>query len=181
MKYKFLYILMLAHLCSATTFAQDKDPWVGTWTSQRYESMDWDNSPKDEDGTYSKVNYAYYKKVFRITKDNDGYFVRGKVINVNNPNDCGYMPRFTVEEINGNTMYLRSAVKKDPWEESGRITEYHDYIYYHKLTLNNGVLHYSLYNMVINKYDRNMRYIGTTDKGTFKMDGDELDCFNDDW
>ena len=86
--------------------------------------------------------------------------------------------------MSGNTMWLESYIKKEPFRVNGVIDEYSDITYYYKLTLNNGTLHYSFYKYHSVDYDRNMRYKGESDYDAsvlFRSIGSELDLFNDDW
>ena len=75
---KYLLITLLSWFCFSIIMAQDSDPWVGTWTSESYTDMDWENSPKNSEGTYLQIINTQYKLVIRITKTNDKYNVRIK-------------------------------------------------------------------------------------------------------
>jgi len=171
-------------LCSVLAMAQEQDPWVGTWTSESYTDMDWENSPKDSEGTYTEIINTDYKLVIRITKNGDQYNVRAKTIKVKDPTYSKYHSPLIVKRFEGNTMWLESYVKKDPFTVNNGngwiIDSYSDITYYIKLTINNGVLHYSFYQMYTVKYDRNMNYKGEKDIKPSSRSS-ELDLFNDDW
>lgn len=175
-----ILLVFLLWITVIDAVAQEQDPWVGTWTSESYVKTDWKDSPKDSDGTYLNLVKADYKDVFRITKSEEGYLVRGKTIKVSDPNDVSYHRSYIVTSIEGNTMHLRSFVKKEPFYVNGKIDEYSDITYYYQMTLKNGVLHYSYYRFDSENYDKNMNYKG---KESFSNDlpGKELDCYNDDW
>jgi hypothetical protein len=168
-----------------TAMAQEQDPWVGTWTSESYTDMDWENSPKDSEGTYMEIIKTDYKIVIRITKNGDQYNVRAKTIKVKDPTYSSYHRPLTVKRIEGNTMWLESYVKKNPFTvkngNSWIIDSYSDITAYKKMTINNGVLHYSYYKMYSVKYDRNMNYKGETTTNVSDWPGNDLDLFNDDW
>ena len=180
-----LFILAIVALLSILSFAQDHDPWVGTWTSESYRDMDWEKSPKDSEGTYQEIINSDYKLVIRITKNGDQYNVRAKTIKVNDPNYSLYHRPFTIKRKVGNTMWLESYVKKDPFTvDYGNgpfIESYSDNTYYYKLTLNNGVLHYSYYKVYSIEYDRNMNYKGEETLNASDLRGSNLDLFCDDW
>lgn len=180
---KNIVISVLALLCLTTAMAQEQDPWVGTWTSESYTDMDWENSPKDSEGTFTEIINTDYKLVIRITKSGDQYNVRAKTIKVKDPNYSSFHKPFTIKRISGNTMWLESYLKKDPFRVNGVIDEYSDITYYYKLTLKDGTLHYSFYKYHSVDYDRNMRYKGEEDynASVYSPRGSELDLFNDDW
>lgn len=184
---KNIVISVLALLCLTTAMAQEQDPWVGTWTSESYTDMDWENSPKDSEGTSTEIINTDYKLVIRITKSGDQYNVRAKTIKVKDPNYSSYHKPFTIKRISGNTMWLESYVKKLPFTvDYGKgpfVESYSDNTYYYKLTLNNGILHYSFYKYHSVDYDKNMRYKGEEDydASVYSPRGSELDLFNDDW
>jgi len=48
--------------------AQSQDPWVGTWTSESYTDMDWENSPKDSDGSYKEIVKTDYNLSSELQK-----------------------------------------------------------------------------------------------------------------
>lgn len=158
--------------------SQDIDPWVGTWTSEAYRSMDWENKSDD-------LVYADYKLVIRITKNGNQYLVRGKTIKVKDPSYSSYHRPYTVTWIEGNTMWLQSFIEKDPFTvdygDGPFVESYSDNTYYYKLTLNNGTLHYSYYKVHSVEYDRNMNYVDERSLTTKDVHGSELDLFNDDW
>lgn len=163
------------------SYAQSSDPWIGTWTSESYRDTDWDNSPKDSEGTYTDIIEADYKVVVRITKVGDQYTVRAKIIKVNDPNYSNYHYPLEVKRIEGNTMWLESFVSKKPFTVNGKIDEYSDITYYYKLTLNNGVLHYLYYKCHSVDYDRRMNYRGQNEWDVSTRTGNNLQMFNDDW
>lgn len=162
--------------------AQIQDPWVGTWTSESYTDMDWENSPKDSDGSYKEIVKTDYKLVIRITKSGDQYNFRAKTIKVKDTSYSKYHKSYTITQIAGNCMWLEQYVKKEPFRSNGQIEEYSDLTYYYKLTLNNGTLHYSFYKYHSINYDRDMNYKGEEDYNASLFGrGTELDLFNDDW
>lgn len=181
---RFLLTLIVATF-SLTCVAQDQDPWVGTWTSESYTDMDWENSPSE--GTLTEIINTDYKLVIRITKSGEQYNVRAKTIKVKDPNYSSYHKPFTIKGMSGNTMWLESYVKKLPFTvDYGKgpfVESYSDNTYYYKLTLNNGTLHYSFYKYHSVDYDKNMRYKGEEDydASVYSPRGSELDLFNDDW
>lgn len=181
---RFLLTLIVATF-SLTCVAQGQDPWVGTWTSESYTDMDWENSPKDSEGTFTEIVKTDYKLVIRITKSGDQYNVRAKTIKVKDPSYSSYHRPLTIKRIAGNTMWLESYVKKSPFTvDYGNgpfIKSYSDNTYYYKLTLNNGYLHYSYYKVHSIDYDRNMNYTGEDTMNVSDMRGSNLDLFNDDW
>lgn len=122
--------------------------------------------------------WATYKLVVRITKSGDQYNIRAKTIRPDDPNFSRYSLPFTIKRMVGNTMWLESYEKKvrviDDW--------YQDITNYYKLTLKDGILHYSYYKFHTVDYDRNMRYKGEKDyDASVYSRGSELDLFNDDW
>lgn len=82
------------------TYAQEQDPWVGTWTSESYRDIDWENSPEEE------IKYATFKRVIRITKSDEGYNVRSKIIKVGEPDYVFYSPAMVVRKVQGFNMWL---------------------------------------------------------------------------
>lgn len=181
---RFILTLIIATL-SLTCVAQDQDPWVGTWTSESYTDMDWENSPKDSEGTFTEIINTDYKLVIRITKSGDQYNVRAKTIKVKDPSYSSYHRPLTIKRIAGDTMWLESYIKKDPFTvDYGNgpfIKSYSDNTYYYKLTLNNGTLHYSYYKVYSVEYDKNMNYKGEETLNASDWRGHDLDLFNDDW
>ncbi len=177
MTQRFLLILIVLSL-SFTCMAQDQDPWVGTWSSASYRDLDW------EDDSDEPV-YTDYKLVIRITKNGDQYNVRAKTIKVKDPSYSNYHSPLTITRRAGNTMWLESYVKKVPFTvDYGRgayIESYSDNTYYYKLTLKDGILHYSYYKIYSKEYDRNMNYKGDETLNTSDMRGANLELFNDDW
>ena len=168
-------------MCAICTMAQEQDPWVGTWTSESYSDIDWKAS--NETGEDGPLVYASYKLVVRITHNDNQYNIRAKTIRPDDPNYSYYHRPFTIKRIEGNTMWLESYVKKDPFRVNGVIDVYSDITYYYKLSLNNGTLHYSFYKYHSVDYDRNMRYKGEEEynASVYCPRGSELDLFNDDW
>lgn len=165
------------------TMAQGQDPWVGTWTSESYSDVDFENSPKDSEGSLTEVLFTDYKKVFRITKNGDQYLVRGKNIKVKDSSYSSYHKPYTIISIDENTMRLKSSVSKLPFRVNGQIDSYSDVTYYYKLTLNNGILHYTFVSYHSVDYDRNMRYTGEEDYDASKYSPRDYDLnlFSDDW
>jgi hypothetical protein len=176
---KLITISLLSLLCSIAAMAQEQDPWVGTWTSESYSDKDWENSPKDE------AIYTDYKLVIKITKNGDQYVVRAKTIKVKDSNYSSYHRPFTVTRMERNTMWLESYVKKDPFTVdygNGPFVEsYHDFTYFFKLTLNNGILHYSYYKNHRVEYDMKLNYKEEETANVSNMLGNNLDLFNDGW
>ena len=177
------FVCILSLLGIKVTMAQENDPWVGTWTSESYSDVDFENSPKDSRGTFTEIVYTKYKKVFRITKTGDHYYVRGKTIKVNDSNYSSYHRPYTITSIEGNTMRLISSVTKSPFRVNGQIDSYSDITYYYKLTLTNGVLHYTFISYHSIDYDKNMRYTGEEDydASIYSHRDYDLNFFNDDW
>ena len=178
-----LFLYLLWGLSAAT--AQSQDPWVGTWTSESWSDMDWENSPKDSDGTYSEIIKTDYKLVIRITKHGDQYNVRAKTIKVKDPSYSSYHKPLTITKMTDNCMWLESCVNKDPFTvDYGNgtfIESYSDNTAFFKLSLNSGILHYSFYKIYSKEYDKNMRYKGEETYNTLDAPGHNLDLFNDDW
>ena len=173
--------LLLGIVCSFPAFAQENDPWVGTWTSESYADMDWDNSPKDSDGSYTEIIKSDYKKVIRITSDGENYFVRMKVVKVKDSDDVFYCPPLEVKRVDGNTMFLESRKEKQPFYSNGTIEEYSDLTYYYTLSLNQGTIHFLHYKYVSVNYSRSMRYKDTKTYECQTFAGNDLQLFNDDW
>ncbi len=182
MTQRFLLALIVLSF-SFTCKAQDKDPWVGTWTSESYSDIDWKASK--ETGDDGPLVYADYRLVVRITKSGDKYNVRAKTIRPDDPNYSSYHRPFTIKRVSGNTMWLESYIKKNPFTvDYGNgpfIKSYSDNTYYYKLTLNSGILHYSYYKVHTIDYDRNMNYEGEETMNVSDMRGADLNLFNDDW
>lgn len=181
-----LFIVIL--IASVTiAFAQDNDPWVGTWTSEGYTEMDYkrtyDSSNKDYDGSVKAVYETTKKLVIRITKNGGNYLIRTKVVNQNNPNDVSYGRECHVTKVSGNNIYYETYLNKDPQKNNGRITEYWDITYYYKLTLTNGTLKFDLYNFKCITYDSGMRFVKEENENSWinKTPGQHLTLFNDDW
>lgn len=178
---KNIVISVLALLCLTTAMAQEQDPWVGTWTSESYSDMDWENSPKDSEGTYQEIIRTDYKLVIRITKNGNQYNVRAKTIKVKDSSYSSYHSPYTVKRVEGNTMWLESYKKKDPFKVNGQIDSYSDVTHYTMLTIENGILHYSYYKFHSIKYDKYMRYKGEDSTDCSTWVGCDLNLFNDDW
>lgn len=174
-----LSLCLLWGLSVAT--AQSQDPWVGTWTSESYTDMDWETSPKDSEGSFQEIINTDYKLVIRITKNGEIYNVRAKKIKVKDPTWTDYHSAYTVTRVTDNTIWLESYKKKEPFKVNGQIDSYSDVTQYTKLTLNNGVLHYSYYKYHSADYDRNMNYITEETINCSDWKGNNLDLFNDDW
>ncbi len=176
---KLLFILVLITLPLAGT-AQENDPWVGTWTSESY--RDWD---PDNQNNSDELVYTDYKLIIRITKNGDSYNVRAKTLKVKDPSYSFYHDPFTVKRLAGNSMWLESYAKKVPFTVDygygPKIDSYSDNTYYYKLTLNNGVLHYSYYKVYSVEYDPNMRYRKEETLNTRDIRSSELNLYNDDW
>lgn len=177
------FVCLMSLLCLTSTMAQGQDQWVGTWTSESYREIDYENSPKNSEGTFVEIIYTDYKKVFRITKNGEEYLVRGKTIKVNDPNYSSYHRPYTVTSINGNTMWLKSSVTKLPFRVNGQIDSYSDVTYYYKLTLTNGVLRYTYLRYHSVDYDKNMRFTGEEDydASIYSPRDYDLNLFSDDW
>ena len=173
--------LLLSIVCSFSAFAQGNDPWIGTWTSESYSDTDWDNSPKDSEGTYTEIVKSDYKVVIRIAKVNDNYVVRRKTIKVKDPEDVSYALPMVIKRIAGNTMYVESYKEKMPFYSDGVLEEYSDITYFYILTLENGMLHYQHTKFVSVNYYPNKRYKDTETYYCGNGRGDDLHLFNDDW
>lgn len=156
--------------------AQEQDPWVGTWTSESYRDIDWENSPEEE------IIYATFKRIIRITYGNGQYQVRSKIIKIGDPDYVRYALPLIVKEANGNIMLLESFLEKEPFYVNDIVKSYSDITYRMRLSLNNGVLHYSFYEYYADDYNSRMVYTGSrTVKVKGNLDGDNLDLYNDDW
>lgn len=168
-----LFLLWMTITCAR---AQEQDPWVGTWTSESFDSY------IEESDSYCKC-----KQLLRINKSEEGYYVRGKIINQMDPNDVKYCGVYTVTGIEGNTMLIREFVKQKPLyivdaNEERVIDEYNDITYYYKLTLRNGVLHSLYYGVEWVCYDKEMNYKKT--KPFFQVSPHfqvERVFYNDEW
>lgn len=171
---KNIVAFLLSILSCATVFAQGADPWVGTWTSESYKDIDWDNSPEDE------IVYASFKRIIRITKNDGEYTVRSKIIKVGDPDYTYYSPAFTIKKVEGNNMWLESYVEKSPFTVNGKIDSYRDVTHRFKLSLKHGLLHYSYDEFHYVEYNDRMVY---KEQGTVKVGGagSNLDLFTDDW
>lgn len=178
---RLLFVSMLSLFCLTTITAQDQDPWVGTWTSESYTDMDWENSLKDSEGTFTEIINTDYKLVIRITKNGDQYNVRAKTIKVKDPTWANYHRTYTVTQVTDNTIWIESYKKKEPFKVNGQIDSYSDITQYTKLTLNNGSLHYSYYKVYSVDYDINMNYQGEDTMDVSNWKGHSLDLFNDNW
>ncbi len=168
-----IFALAAMSAFSQQDYTQEHDPWVGDWTSESYLEFDAD-SPIGQDGELVETRY---KKVFRITKDQNGYHVRGKTIEVNDPSWVSYHDAYTVTKMEDNKIWMQSFRSKWPFRVDGYIDSYRDITYYYTLELRNGVLHYSFLYYHYVEYDPNMRY---KEEGNVNV-GDELDLFNDNW
>ena len=84
--------------------AQEQDPWVGTWTSEPFRAV---NSHAYE--SKKGVIYSNYKYIIRITKSNNEYFVRKKMVNLEDSDDVYYSSEITITSIKGNTMWIESS------------------------------------------------------------------------
>lgn len=173
--------LLLSIVCSFPAFAQENDPWIGTWTSESYSDMDWENSPKDSDGTYTEIIRSDYKRVIRITSDGENYSVRMKVVKVKDSDDVSYCPPMEVIRVDGNTMFLESRREKQPFYSNGTIEEYSDITYYYTLSLKQGTIHFRHSKFVSVNYTRNMRYKDTETFECLTFAGNDLYLFNDEW
>ena len=171
---KYIVTFLLSFLSCATVLAQGADPWVGTWTSESYKDIDWDNSPGEE------IVYASFKRIIRITKNEGEYTVRSKIIKVGDPDYSYYSPAFTIKKVEGNNMWLESYVEKSPFTVNGKIDSYRDVTHCFKLSLKQGILHYSYEEFHYVEDNSRMIY---KEEGTVKVGGagSNLDLFTDDW
>lgn len=81
-------------------------------------------------------------------------------------------------------MLLESRREKLPFYVNGKLDSYSNTTSYFKLTLNNGILHYSFYKYVVESYSKNMRFEYKTTYGPYEEHLGpcvERDMFNDDW
>lgn len=176
---KLIFFVLILGMNSMPLMAQEQDPWVGTWSSESY---------KDLDSESEGLIYSYYRYIIKITKNENGYFVRAKTVKVSDPqsaiyNDAYGIKQF-VKETKNNTMTLETRREKIPFYVDGQLDSYSNTTSYFKLTLNNGVLHFSLYRFVIDSYDRKMQYEYTTTYGIHEQYSGpciERDLFNDEW
>lgn len=159
--------------------AQSQDPWIGTWTSESFKALD-----IESDGNV----YIDYRYVIKITKSDDGYFVRAKTIKVSDPKSAIYNDAYGIKNspgrIEGNSMFIESRRDKIPSYVNGRIDSYSNTTSYFKLTMKNGVLHCSFYKYVVESYDKNMRYEYTNTSGLHEQYTGpcvERDLYNDEW
>jgi len=172
----FIYFLLLA---STIVIAQSEDQWIGTWTSESFKALD----SESEEHVYTDFRY-----MIKITKSEDGYFVRAKTVKVADPasaiyNDaCGI--RQFVKKTEGNTMLLESRRDKIPFYENGKIDSYSSTTSYYRLTISKDFLHFSFYKYVVESFDNNMKYEYTTTYGLHEQNSGpclERDLYNDDW
>lgn len=179
---RILQLLLILSLFTIPSVAQEKDPWVGDWTSESYSDIDWEasNATKDANGTIQQVIRTDYRLIFRITKNGDQYMIRAKTTKVDDPSYIKYRIPIVFKRIVGNTMYLESYIKNEPFRVNGEIDEYSDLTYYYTLTLDNNVIHYNYYKCHSVNYDTKMRYIGEEDIFPSSR-GDKLNLFNDNW
>ena len=169
-------VMILLFGVLSTAFAQEKDPWVGTWTSESYRDIDWENSPEDE------IVYATFKRIIRITYGNGQYQVRSKIIKIGDPDYVHYARALIVKEVNGNIMLLESFLEKEPFYVNDTVKSYSEITYRMRLSLNNGILHYSFYEYYAEDYNSKMVYTGSrTVKVKGSLDGDNIDLYNDNW
>lgn len=174
-----LFVCILSLLSIKVALAQGQDPWVGTWTSESYKAMDHDS----EDHAYTDYRY-----IIKITKNGDNYLVRAKTIKVSDPNHAIYHDAhgFTqiVKQCEGNSMLFESRREKLPFYVNGQIDSYSNTTSYFKLTLSDGILHYSFYKYVVESYNKNMKYEYKNTYGLHeKYLGPcvERDMYNDEW
>ena len=160
-----------------TAKAQNDDPWIGTWTSVSYKDVDWDKFTDE----YEEIIFARFKRIIRITLNGNQYQVRSKFIKLGDPDYVAYARPIQVIKVEGNTMWLESYLEKDPFYVNDKVDSYSDITYRMKLTLNNGVLHYSFYEYYTQDYNNRMNYTGSRTVKVKVTDGDELDLFKDDW
>lgn len=178
-----LLIAILLGMMEPTLSAQDTDPWVGEWTSETYNDVDWDatNATKDTKGNIQEVKYTDYRLVFRIAKNGDNHSVRAKTIKVNDSNYNKYHPKFTITRIEGNRMWLQASEQKRPFYSDGEIDEYCDLTWYYTLTLEDGAIHFIMYRQQSINYDRYMRYKDEDNWDTSTWTGMNLMLYNDNW
>lgn len=176
---KILIASILSLLCITTAMAQEQDPWVGTWTSERYKAIDYDSEVH---------SYTDYRYIIKITKNEDCYLVRAKTVKVSDPNRAIYHDVYgftlTVKQSEGNSMMLESRREKIPFYVNGQLDSYSNTISYFKLTLNNGILHYSFYKYIVESYNKKMEYEYKKTFGLYEnYPGPcvERVLFNDDW
>lgn len=171
----FLFLL----LCLIDVMAQEQDPWIGTWTSESYNAQD-----DEADG----LHYTDYRYIIKITKQGENYLVRAKTVKVADPNHAIYHDAYgftqVVKQCKGNSMLIESRREKLPFYVDGQIDSYSNTTSYFKLTIDNGVLHYSFYKYIVESYNKNMRFEYKTIFGfDEKYPGPcvERDMYNDEW
>lgn len=159
--------------------AQSQDPWIGTWTSESFKALDIES--------YGNV-YIDYRYVIRITKNEDGYFVRAKTIKVSDPKSAIYNDAYSIKnsqaKLDNNRMLIESHRNKIPFYVDGQIYSYSNTTSYFELTILNGVLHCSFYKYVVESYDKNMKYEYTNSFGLHEQHSGpcvERDLYNDEW
>ena len=176
---KKLLLGMLLLLCMSSTMAQIQDPWVGTWTSESYKAVD--NDSED-------LRYTDYRYIIKITKNGDNYLVRAKTVKVSDPKHAIYHDAYgftqIVKQLEDNSMMIESHRDEIPFYVNGQIDSYSNTVSYFKLTLNNGVIHYSFYKYVVESYNKDMRFEYKTIYGLYDNHPGpcvERDMYNDEW
>lgn len=112
MKTKTLFLItILLGMVKLTLSAQDTDPWVGEWTSETYNDVDWEatNATKDANGSIQEVLKADYRLVIRVGKNGENYTVRAKTIKVGDSNYNKYYPTFTITRIEDARIWLQAS------------------------------------------------------------------------
>lgn len=173
LKYKHTILLMLLLWMTITcAWAQEEqDPWVGTWTSESFRTIN-TNATKESD----EVVYSTYKYIIRITKEENKYYIRMKRINTDISNDVSY-DDVTITSIQKNTIYIETYVTYTYNGKEIRIANQK------KLVLKGGgVINYVWYNQHVQEYDTCSRmivkeYDDTIEQSAFTC----LNFFNDNW
>lgn len=172
---KNLLITLVALLCFMTNInAQEKDPWVGTWTSESFETVRVLKETRSHKHTTSK-------HVIKITKTENGYYVRKKTIDLEDSNHTFY-ENVTSADVEGNTMWIQTSYST-PFPNPADKKEIRTRNYMKLELQGGGVIKYSYYYQLYQEYD--------TDRGIvikeceYNIDqSNTMNCcnlFNDDW
>lgn len=161
--YKTLVLLLMC-ISSAMAFAQDNDPWVGTW-----EGVETITVPdKNSDG------YIDFQKkiVVRISKYGDTYGVRVKEISVSNPSDMKYWNDCKVTYSDNSTIkyqsYIQTSYDWDSTYKNGSKVYSAVYTWVVSALYSNGRI--TLEKFIHTDYkDKNGSFIGTQDTRPKKL------------
>ena len=156
-------ILIIAIICfwASHSFAQESDPWVGTWYSE----------PANSSGYYQEIGKLRVdvKVVVRIDKYGEGYRIRTKQFPINRPDLISYKESMVGKVKDGRVFASVSS------ESSKGTHHYWNWCY----TLNDGVLSRVCYNA--GYYGGGSETVNVTDweKGTTDL-GQPITFYKDD-